>query len=487
MSLQRVHLRINDASTGRPTPVRLRVTDSAGNHYAPYGRPAEFATGRGEDVGGSVVIGREKWNYSDGGCEIELPPGELFVRATKGPEYEPLQEAVRLSAGKLALRFEIKRWTNQREKGWYSGDTRAHFVSPHAALLEAAAEDLAVVNLLACETPIAGRDGHTYSSYANLLDFSGQQPCLEGEGHLVAVNTHNTHVALGGLGLLHCHRVVYPLTFGGADRTDDWSLDDWCGQCHRKAGLVVWTDAFNARAGHAGEALADLILGHVDAIELDPANPQRLRAWYQLLNAGIRVPVVGASAKDSNRTPLGAHRTYARLAEGESFTYTAWINAVRAGYTFVSAGAAAVTFDIEGVMPGGVVENGAMLRTTGTVWSLERDVRLELILNGHVTATTDGAMIDHELVLPAGGWAAIRALAGGRLLAHTSPIYVGPPTAEPTAAEFVDRHLEKTRKWIVQEGRFANEKNRTRLLGIIDSARAKNAASKRREPGAPLQ
>src|SRR5687767_12303982 len=35
MSLQTVHLRVNDAATGRPTPVRLRVTNAAGTYYAP--------------------------------------------------------------------------------------------------------------------------------------------------------------------------------------------------------------------------------------------------------------------------------------------------------------------------------------------------------------------------------------------------------------------------------------------------------------------
>jgi hypothetical protein len=487
MPPQRVHLRINDAATGRPTPVRLRVTDAAGNYYAPYGRAAKFPTGRGEDVGGNVLIGRAEWTYIDGSCEIDLPPGELAIQATKGPEYEPLCESAHLPSGKLSLRFEIKRWTNQRESGWYSGDTRAHFLTPHAALLEAGAEDLAVVNLLACESAFASRRGDICQAYPNLLAFSGQQPCLNFDGHLVAVNSHNTHPALGRLALLHCHRVVFPLTFGGSERTDDWSLDDWCGQCHRKNGLVIWTDAFEPEAGHAGEALADLILGHVDALELDPASPRRLRAWYHVLNAGIRVPIVGGSAKDSNRTPLGAYRTYARLSDGEPLTYTAWIDAVRTGYTFVSAGAAFMTFDVSGVMPGGVVSTGADVRAMGSVWSQAEDLRAELVVNGRVAATTDGSLVDHKVTLPAGGWAAIRAWAGARLLAHSSPVYIGPSTAEPAAAAFVDGHLEKTRDWVVSEGRFEREKSRTHLLEIIDTARAKNAAVKRREPGAPLQ
>ncbi|HEX4591407.1 MAG TPA: CehA/McbA family metallohydrolase [Gemmataceae bacterium] len=475
MSLQPVHLRINDAATGEPTPVRLRVTDAAGNYYAPYGRAAEFATGVGENVGGNVLVVRDSWTYIDGTCEIAVPPGELTIQASKGPEYRPLRETVHLPAGKLALRFEIDRWIDQRGNGWYSGDTRAHFISPHAALLEAAAEDLAVVNLLACESVVASQSGKVYASVPNLLAFSGQKSCLEHDGHVVAVNTRNVHTVLGRLGLLHCHRVVYPLTFGGADHTDDWSLDDWCGQCHRKNGLVVWTDAFDPKAGHAGEALACLILGHVDALELDPGSPQRLRAWYKLLDAGLRVPLVGASAKDSNRTPLGVLRTYAHCG-AEPFSYTAWVNAVRSGRTFVSAGPADFAFKVNGVIPGEETPpNGGLLRISAAVRGVEESDRLEVLLNGAVITATPGSASEMDFAAPAGGWLAARCWSGGRLLAHTSPVYVIPgrasPAIDPTAVSFLDQHLARAREWVETQGRFTKPKSREHLLGTFDAAR----------------
>ncbi len=487
MSPQQIHLRINDAATGQPTPVRLRVTDAAGNYYPPNGHPADFATGVGEDVGGNVMINGQRWAYIDGSCEISLPPGDLVIEATKGPEYRRLREPVHLPAGKLALRFAIERWTDQRASGWYSGDTRAHFLAPHAALLEAAAEDLAVVNLLVRKELILGQDGHSHASYPNLLAFSGQKPCLERDGPLVVVNTHNTHPVLGKLGLLNSHRVIHPLNFGGPDATDDWSLEDWCGQCHRKRGLVVWTDAFDPKAGHAGEALAALILGHIDAIEMDPNHPERLRAWYQLLNAGIRVPIVAASAKVSNRTPVGAYRTFAHCPKGEPFTYSAWIEAVRAGNTYVSAGAAILTFDVNGAIPGGEIPwTGESLKAMSNARATDAVERLELVVNGRVAAVSDVGMIEHGFSAPAGGWAAARCWAGERLMAHTSPVYVLPDSgsqfAEAAAVEFLDRHLIRAREWVENEGRFENLKSRERLLGTFDAARKAlmNASATRR-------
>ena len=475
MNLQAVHVRVNDAATGKPTPVRLRITDAAGRYFAPFGHAAEFPVGPGEAVGGDVVVGGQRWAYIDGACEIALPPEELTIDVRKGAEYRPLQTTVHLPAGKLALRFAVERWTDPRASGWYSGDTRAHNLPPHAALLEAAAEGLTVVNLLAYQAPILASDGQSHPTYPNLAAFSGQQPCLERDCHLVVVNTHNRHPVLGRLGLLDCHRPVFPLTFGGSDATDDWSLADWCRQCHRKRGLVIWTDAFAGQVGHAGEALADAILDDVDAIEIDPTGPTRFRAWYHLLNAGIRVPLVGASAKDSNRTPLGAMRTYARLSDGHSFEWPAWVEAVKAGRTYVTSGPI-VSFEVEGVGPGGVVrrrDRAAPLRVAFGASAVEPFDRVDVLADGNVVASGMGEGQHAEI--PAAAWVAVRCIGGGHILAHTSPVYVecegDPPQVDPASVEFVVSHLDRTRDWIESQGQFEKPKSRDHLVGILNAAR----------------
>src|SRR5438105_8631234 len=105
MPLQTVHVRVNDGATGQPTPVRLRLTDQAGNYFAPFGHAAEFPTGRAEAVGGDVVINGERWAYIDGTCEIALLPGELMIQAAKGPEHAALREPINLPLGKMSRRF----------------------------------------------------------------------------------------------------------------------------------------------------------------------------------------------------------------------------------------------------------------------------------------------------------------------------------------------------------------------------------------------
>lgn len=471
-----VHVRINDAATGKPTPVRLCITGSDGRYYPPLGRLADFAVGRNEDVGGNLLLLGRAWSVIDGTCEVPLPPGPLSVEISKGFEYLPQKTEVVLGPGKMALRFQVERWTDLRAEGWYSGDARAHFLTPHAALLEAAAEDVGVVNLLATETTVGN-----HPAIPNLLAFSGQQPALETAGHMVVVNTLNTHPVLGRLALLNCHRVVYPLHLGGPDGSDDWPLAAWCDQCHRKGGLVVWTRAAS------GEAAADLLLGKVDAFEIDfvdDAAFDRLPSWYRLLNCGLAVPLVGASGKDSNLEALGMMRTYANLPAGEPLTYKGWIEAVRAGRTFMTSGPL-MTFDVMGQGPGAKVPLAAE-RTHVPVRATARSVvpfeRLELLRNGEVVAEAaasgspvQSATIELEMPISASGWVAARCRDGQRVVAHTSPVYLAaegrPVYRDLAAVQELLRHLDEMLDWVRREARCSTEAKREAVASVFVTAR----------------
>jgi hypothetical protein len=471
-----VHLRINDAATGKPTAVRLSVTGPDGTTYAPLGRFVDFPTGRGEGVGGHLRLGRERWCYVDGSCEVKLPAGvPLRVRATKGPEYRPLDQTVTLGPGQIALRLAVERFTDHRADGWYSGDTRCHGLAPHAALLEAAAEDLDVVNVLAAVKPVASLDGTAYPLAPDLLAFSGQAAALEAHGRLVAVNTMNAHPALGKVGLLYSHRPVFPLTFGDED-TDDWSVCDWCDQCHRKGGLTVWVEPFHHEAGLlGGEALVAAVLGKIDVIEVGGRpRKQPLLPWvYRLWNAGFLVPLVGGSGKDSNRVPLGRSRTYARPAPGEPFTYKAWVTAVRAGRTFVTGGPL-LSLDGDGRGPGETVDAAGAVRVRVGGQSLAPLDKVELVCNGEVVAA-DPAGLDVTMPVTGSCWLAARCrTADEDGFAHSSPVIVRvngmPPPRRPDAVAAIRRSVDEAREWVEAQGRFADPKARQHLLDLCGEA-----------------
>lgn len=496
-----VHLRITDAGTGRPTPARLRITGPDGAVYFPFGSHHEFPLGRNEDVGGQVRAGADVWCYVDGGCEIRLPAGvPLRVRVLKGPEYLPHDQPVTLGPGQMAMRFSLTRWTDRRAEGWFSGDVRSHFLPPHAALLEAGAEDVAIAHLLACETMVPGQDGHLYPSVPHLSAFSGQRPALQTDSTLVAVNTLNIHPVLGKVGLLHSHRVVFPITFGGGEYPDDWSVCDWCDQCHRKNGLTVWADPFDGSAGTpGGEALVALVLGKIDAFEYDgrPRKHPVLPGYYLLLNAGFLVPLVGGSGKDSNRLVLGSPRTYARLPDGEPLTTAGWADAVRAGRCFASNGPL-LRFTVDGRGPGEAVEvsdPGAAVRVTAVAESVSAFDRLEVVADGLVIRSVPAALdegrwsatLNFDHTPGRSGWLAARAVGETPALlnpdqsafAHTAPVAVRVAGAEPVSREPYFRPLrravEQTRDWVELHGIFADEKWKRHLLGLCDAAVARLA------------
>jgi hypothetical protein len=480
-----VHVRVTDSSTGKPAAVRARFAGADGETYVPFGRVADFPTTAGEDVGGHVSLADRRYVYFDGGCEVRLPAGvPVTVELSKGPEYSPLLRETKLGAGQISLRFTVDRWIDLRNEGWYAGDTRVQALTPRGALLEGAAEGLAVVNLLAADRP--ARD---------ILSFSGTKPDLETPGHLVAVNTLNTHPVLGTVALLDSHRPVFPLRFGGPDGTDDWSVADWCDQCHRKRGLVVWPDLPRLTPdAPQGEALAAALLGKVDAFELSVSafhedDGVSVADWYALLGCGLRLPLAGGSGKDGNAIAVGAARTYAKLQPGEELSYGAWVTAVRAGRSFVTNGPL-LTLDVNGQGPGHVFTELPEKRPVAVRAEVRSGVpfdSVEVLWNGQVIANRSPSGDRQATVLEAGftpgepGWLAARCHGHGWLpdgqvpYAHTSPLWFHPGGKPPSPArESATRLLailDRTLAWTRHTARCHNPKSREHLLGVLGEAR----------------
>ena len=100
-------------------------------------------------------------------------------------------------------------------------------------------------------------------------------------------------------------------------------------------GLIAdWADAAREQGGLAlavhfplpyAEVAADIVSGKIDAVEMQALTPDidgpSIREWYRFLNCGYRLPIVGGTDKMSAEIPLGAIRTYARLAPGAPISF----------------------------------------------------------------------------------------------------------------------------------------------------------------------
>jgi hypothetical protein len=484
-----VHVRVNDAATAKPTPVRLRILDASGRYFPPLGRLAQFATGPGEDVGGNVRVGPADFSYIDGTCEVRLPAGPVVVEVFKGPEYLPVRREITLGPGQISVRLAIERWVNPATQRWYSGDARCHELGPHAALLEGAAEGLAYVHLLARECPgVAGRPG----AFSQLLAFSGTRPALEGSGCAVVVNTLNEHPVLGSVALLNCHRVVYPLRFGALNGDDGWSVADWCDQCHRKSGLVVWSDLPRMTAEHTqGEALAASVLGKVDAFEVasfPEPEPDSLGDWYRLLDCGCRVALAGSSGKESNAVALGCVRTYACIPADKEPGVSAWIDAVRAGRTFITNGPL-IFLSVDDGAPGSVLSapvQGRRVRIHAWAQSAVPFDNLEVLVGGEILASKSAsgnrlaAELYAEVDVKDPTWVAARCWSAARLpdgqcaYAHTSPVYIEldgrQAQADRQTVASLCNVLEQTGRWVENDAVCPTEHRKEHLRTTLAAA-----------------
>jgi hypothetical protein len=102
-------------------------------------------------MGGDCKVRGTPYAYIDGTCQIELPVGPVYVEVVRGFEYTPVRRLVEVKPGQRDLLLKIRRAFDMKQRQFYSGDTHVHFLSAQSSHLEAAAEDLNVVNLLASQ------------------------------------------------------------------------------------------------------------------------------------------------------------------------------------------------------------------------------------------------------------------------------------------------------------------------------------------------
>ncbi len=468
MNLQVVHLRVNDPQ-GQPTPIRLRVVSESGTYYPPLGRPGRIMPHQQGASGGNLLLDNDLHTYIDGTCEILLPAGDLVFHMSKGPNFSPRKDVVHRRAGQLSMRFVMEPRASLAEEGWYAGDTSTFHLAPRAAAMEGAAEGLAFVHVHALQDD----EGQFWL----MDDYSAQAQAASLADCQVMVGTRNQGGELGDLSLLYTHRVVFPLRLDQAG-FEHYTLGDWTHQAHRKRGLVIWPEF----RGVLREDAVALVLGEIDAVEWSGAVPwtaSTLEAWYHLLNAGCRVPLVGGSGKRDARVPVGAVRTYAHLGWDQPFSIPAWIEAVRGGKTAASRGAL-LYFAVGDRQVGEEVmldEAKPTLPLKASLQASDDVARIELLVNGRVVAEQAKAVDGHWSLesmhaCAPGNWLAARAWTGkGNLYAHTSPIYIGPKAEAKwgrPSIEWLLRQCHDLRPLYGKSGR--NEAQRATLFHHLEEA-----------------
>lgn len=488
---QRVRLSVVEKSTRRAVPVKLHVHGEAGEYLAPVDRhripnPIWF-----QDYSADFAHADVHWcTYIDGETTIDLPLGRVYVEVAKGFEIKPVRKVVRVGRRTRRISIEIAGVLPWREKGWVSADTHVHFLSPKTALLEGQAEGVNVVNLLASQwgelvTNVGDFDGRT--------TFGSTEAGGDGE-FLVRVGTENRQHVLGHISLLGYEGdIIAPMTTGGPAESAigdpvEILLTEWAARCKEQNGVVILPHSPNPRA----EGAAAIVTGGVDGTEMLAGqflyagiSPYSLSDYYRYLNCGYMIAIVGGTDKMRANTPVGGMRTYARLRDGEPFTYDAWKEAIRRAQTFVTCGPL-LEFSVDGHAPGARI---TMTRSGGTVdvhWNAASVTmpmsRVELVVNGEIRegrAVRGGADKGHWSVhLDRSSWLAL--LVRGHypdkpeiITAHSTPVMVQvarSPFMSAADAMTILEQIEGAMAYLDTIGTRAEAKARKRMKLVLTAA-----------------
>ncbi len=441
-----VHTRVVDAATGRPVPCRIHFRSPEGVPYQPHGHHAHLNAEHDTwhvDVGGDLRLDQATYAYIDGRCQGWLPTGRVLVDIARGFEYEPLRAAIEIKPGQRELELKLDRWTDMNAQGWYSGDTHVHFLSGDGANIEAAGEDLNVVNVLQSQWG---------SLFTNTEDFIGRPRVSDDGRTIVYVSQENRQHFLGHLTLLGLTDPVMPWCSDGPTEAEpggsmETTLSHWADACHAQGGTVVIPHLPFPN----GEPAALIATGRADAVEMLTQGPFAHTEYYRYLNGGYRLPLVGGTDKMSSEVPVGLYRTYVRLPSDQPFSYESWCANMAAGRTFLSGGPI-ISLRVEGHEPGDTLNldvNGGSVTVEASVESILPVHSLQIVREGHVVAEAQASggarqlRLSETLEVAAPTWLAARC--GGptyfdapehhdvwhrQRFAHTSPVYVADGDAE---------------------------------------------------------
>lgn len=479
-----ISVRVSITGTdGVPTPARVRFVAADGRYLPPVGHRHEINPGLFEDMGTDLILGRDTYAYVPGTFDIQLPLGAVAVEVVKGFDHRPVHLDLDVGPTTDTLAIVLERPIDLRAEGWTTADPHVHFLAPSTALLQAAAEDIGFVHVLATQW------GDQFTSINDLAWGSMTDPTGR---HAVILGTENRQNMLGHMGLLGARRPVMPLSTGSGPegRIGDPVTElmaDWADRCHAEGGLVV--------AAHFplpfAEIATDIVTGRIDGVEMQVFAPgldnPSILEWYRFLNCGYRLPVMGGTDKMSSEVPVGAVRTYARLDPDRAPSFDAWSAAVRAGRTFATSGPV-IELVVDGHEPGDVLSlpsGGGRVQAIVRARAAQPVIRtVEIVVNGTVVAVSASPAaatelsLDVPLDLPSSAWVAARSRSDHQIhsafdtsmAAHTSPVYVevgGRPLLREMDARSILEVIDGTLRWIDTMASVVRQSDRQRMHDLI--------------------
>ena len=459
---------IRDLMNGEVTPARAYVKASDGKSYAPLGTFHRVNTAGDDRLSGNIA----HYFHTSGEFNIDLPPGPASIKLTKGFEYRPSSLEVEIVAGiTQTVELELERFINMPKKGWYSGDNHLHMnyggifgSTPDSLMLEAAAEDLHVVNNL-----IANH----HNRIIDLDYFEGKPHAISDEQRILYFNQEFRPSFPGHLSLINLKQYFFPsyTTYVGTANEPYYPINTQVlDTVHAQGAVGGYVHPFYGpdrglprRSKEFPVSVALNLLDYYDVMCIWTDSRASASEWYRTLNLGFQLPASAGTDAFPNfwRSPaVGTVRVY--VHSGTTLTYGDWIRGLTEGRTFVTNGPL-LFFRVENQEPGGTLRlpanNSSTVHIEVEAHSIFPMHKLDILHNGKVilSITPDNPYfveLDEKLPVKASGWLAARVsgpkrqhlMMDGYVYAHTSPLYVnigGQPSQSPEDARYFVQWIDE--------------------------------------------
>lgn len=437
-----VEITVRDKKSGQPVPCRIHLKDAAGKAQRAAGLPFWF-----------------DHFVCPGTVRLELETGKYGIEIERGPAYTRHTGFLLVEEkSKPKVAYELERLVDMAAEGWWSGELHVHRPVADIELLMRA-EDLHVVPVI------------TWWNARNLWDKQAlpAEPLARFDGnrfyHLMAGEDERE-----GGALLYFH-LKKPLAITQAKREFPSPMKF---VAEARLNEDVWIDIekpfwwdvplwlASGMMNSIGLANNHMCRDRMSETEAwgKPRLVERLPAprgngfwtqeiYYQILNAGLRVPPSAGSASGVLPNPVGYNRVYVHV--GPELNHDKWWAGLRAGRSFVTNGPL-LRVQASGKLPGHVFSAGAgekvEIPLKATVTTRDPIRYLEIIKNGAAERkvsfedwSKNGSL--GTVNFKESGWFLVRAIADNKntfRFASTAPYYVeiGPnkQRISKAAAEF---------------------------------------------------
>ncbi|MDG2468595.1 MAG: CehA/McbA family metallohydrolase [Pirellulaceae bacterium] len=368
-------VRVVDAETKNPVSVRMTIRNIRGAAIKQRGVP--FYNGEFCFFGKHV---------------FRLPKGPYTYTIERGPEYRTLTGVFEVKKDATdGVTVSIPRFTDLKEKGWWSGDLCVYRPEKNIPVLMDAS-DLNFVNRIALEIPDhdgpeqptlkKATENRVFHTLSGLDQRSGGQVFYIGLDQPIDLPKSSSLIPPG---LIKNHSEAELVFVGNAAA---WDLPVILAQKSAKTNGLVLGIAGDLLQQHSSPVRATGIRKPPNSF----TGPHALQRWqtyvyYQALNCGFQIPPGAGSGSGRAKNPVGYNRMYVHC--GPNFSYNSWISNLNFGRVVVTNGPV-MEVRFNGLLPGETVQvakgQSLEIETTMTLSLKEKADYLELIRNGMVAA-----------------------------------------------------------------------------------------------------